>query len=200
MATDHDVFQHGHAQEELQVLKRTRQAASRKQMRREPSDVLAAEPHEAILRRVDARDQIEQCGLAGPIRTDDRENDPRRYAQANVADGAHTAEGDRETLDLENCHVRIRRKAPAIPWTIPCRRKIMKPITTMPSTICSYSWSIVRICGSTTRRVAPTNEPMTEPMPPRTTIATSSIDRRKPETSGVTSSLSSARYDPATEA
>jgi hypothetical protein len=64
-------------------------------MRREPSDVLAAEPHEAILRRVDARDQVEQCGLTGPIRTNDRENESGRYGEADLTDGAHAAEGGR---------------------------------------------------------------------------------------------------------
>jgi hypothetical protein len=64
-------------------------------MRREPSDVLAAEPHEAILRRVDARDQVEQCGLTGPIRTNDRENDPDDMVRLTSTDGAHAAEGGR---------------------------------------------------------------------------------------------------------
>src|SRR5208283_1529736 len=131
-------------------------------MRCQPGDVLAAEPHGTILRRIDARDQVEQRGLARPIGTDDRENQPERNAEADVAHGAHAAEGDRQTLDLESRHVRIRPKTAAIPWTMPCRRKIMKPITTTPSTICSYSWSSVSICGNTTSSVAPTNEPTTE--------------------------------------
>ena len=76
----------------------------------------------------------------------------------------------------------------------------MNTITIRPSSACSYSWNTVSICGNTTSTAAPTSEPKIEPMPPSTTMATSSIERRNPAASGVTRPLNSARNDPATEA
>ena len=103
----------------------------------EGTDVLAGKPHPALLRRIEAGDQIEQRGLAGAVRTDDREHQARRHRQAHVVDRVHAAEGDRQVLGGEDAHGRLAANAVAMVGTMPARRKIITPMTMRPSTMCS---------------------------------------------------------------
>ena len=75
VAADHDVLERRHAEEDLQVLERARQAraapagaAGRSVTSSPSSSTLAAR------RRIDAGNHVEQRGLAGAVRTDDGED------------------------------------------------------------------------------------------------------------------------------
>ena len=139
VAPHHDVLERGHAKEDLQILECPRQAATRELFRRERAHILACEPHAALLRQVEAGDDVEQGRLAGAIRADDGEDRARRDRQAHIIDGMHAAEGDRQVFGREDGHARLAAKfsAFATVGTMPARRKIMTAMTMRPSTMCS---------------------------------------------------------------
>src|SRR5262245_43374905 len=136
VATDHHVLEHAHAEENLQVLKRARQAAARELFRRKRGHVLAAQAHAAGSGQVKARDEVEQRGLAGAVRTDDREDETGCNRHAHVIDRTHAAEGDRQVFGNED-HARLKESALANVGTMPARKKIITSMTIRPSAICS---------------------------------------------------------------
>ncbi len=137
VAADHDVVERAHAEEDLQVLERAREAAPRQLLGHEAGDVLAGKPHPPLRRQVEAGHQVEQRGLAGAIRSDDREHQARLDRQAHVVDGLHAAEGDRQVLGGQDGHARLADNALASAGTMPARRKIITPMMIRPSTMCS---------------------------------------------------------------
>ena len=137
MAPDHDVFDDGHAEEDLQVLESPRQAPARQLFRRKRGHILAGQAHAALLRQVETGDHVEQRGLAGAVGSDDRKDDARRDRQVDVIDGVHAAEGDRQVFGGENGHARLAADAPASAGTMPARRKIIIAMTMRPSAMCS---------------------------------------------------------------
>src|SRR3974390_2621808 len=139
MPSDHDVFQHAHAAEDLQILKGAREPLAREIVRGEPGDRLPAEPDLAVVGTIDAGNEIEQGGFAGAVRTDDREHLAGIDRQGDGVDGAQSAEGARQTLDLPHFHFFRLANAVASDGTMPWRRKIMNTTTISPSSACSYS-------------------------------------------------------------
>ena len=97
----------------------------------------SGEAHSALLRQVEAGDQVEQRGLAGAVRSDDREDLALLDRQAHIVDGMHAAERDRQVLGGQDGHPRLAVNAPAKVGTMPARRKIITPMMMRPSTICS---------------------------------------------------------------
>ena len=136
VAADHDVLEHAHAEENLQVLERARQAAARELFRRKRGHLLPGKANAAGSGQVQAGDEIEQRGLAGAVRTDDREDETGRHRQAHVIDRTHAAEGDRQVLGNKN-HARLKESALANVGTMPARKKIITSMTMRPSAICS---------------------------------------------------------------
>ena len=69
---------------------------------REAADVLAGELHAAAVRAHRAGDQIEECGLAGAVRPDDRRQRARREVERDILHRGDAAEGFREVFDLQH--------------------------------------------------------------------------------------------------
>ena len=92
--------QRRHALEDLQVLEGARQAARRELVGRQAGHVLAVEVDRAAARRVDAGDDVEQRGLAGAVRADDREDLAGVDGEAHAIDGFHAAKGDADVRCL----------------------------------------------------------------------------------------------------
>jgi hypothetical protein len=53
----------------------------------------------ARTRAVDARDHVEQRGLAGAVRPDDRDDSPGFTREADIVDGLQAAEADAQAFD-----------------------------------------------------------------------------------------------------
>ena len=88
----HDVVEHGHAGEQRDVLERARDAECGDLRRARMGDVAAFEGDGAAGRAVEARDHVEQGGLAGAIRTDDRHDLAATDGHRHVLNRAHAAE------------------------------------------------------------------------------------------------------------
>ncbi len=73
MAPDHDVVEHAHMVEQRQILKCAADAERGPRVGSECGNVLAAIEQLAFSRLVAARDAIDDRGLAGAVRADDRE-------------------------------------------------------------------------------------------------------------------------------
>ncbi len=72
------------------------------QVGRHALDLAAVEPDGAGVGRVQARDQVEQRGLAGAVRADQRVDLAGADREAGVADGADAAEMLRDAFDLQH--------------------------------------------------------------------------------------------------
>src|SRR6185503_9085372 len=70
----HDVFEHGHAREEPDVLKRSRDAAAGDLIRTQTVDALAVEEDRTGSGLIDAGEQVEDRGLAGAVWTNQTED------------------------------------------------------------------------------------------------------------------------------
>ena len=139
VTADHHVLQHRHMRKNLQILKRARQPSPRELVRRKTGHCFAGEPDASVLRRVDARHQIEQRGLAGAVRPDDREYLAGSNGDPDAVDRPHAAKGDGQPIGFQDHHFRHPASTTAADGTMPRRRKIMKTITINPSNACSYS-------------------------------------------------------------
>src|SRR4051812_740642 len=91
---DPDVLQRGQVPEEADVLKRARDPLAGDRVRRPSRDRVAREPDVTAGRRVDAGDQVEDGGLAGPVRADQAHQLSLLYGEVGVADGLQAAEPD----------------------------------------------------------------------------------------------------------
>ena len=105
MPPNHDVLERRHVHEDLEVLKRARQAARRQFVGRQARYVLPIEIDAAAARSIEAGDHVEQGGLAGAVWADNRVDSTARDIERQVVDGAEAAEIDAQTFDLEECHV-----------------------------------------------------------------------------------------------
>jgi hypothetical protein len=86
------VLEHGHLLEQPQVLERARDAAQRGAARIDAGERLAAQLDRAGVGREVAGDQVEQRGLAGAVRTDQRGDDAGRQVEVDVVRRDHAAE------------------------------------------------------------------------------------------------------------
>jgi hypothetical protein len=105
MRADQNVVQNGHRPEELDVLERARDAAPDHAVRRRSQQALAGERERAGIGLVQARDDVEQRRLAGPVRPDQADDLPLLYVQRDVVDGDDAAEPPRHVADLEQGHL-----------------------------------------------------------------------------------------------
>ena len=101
VAAEQQVLQHGGVLEQLDVLERPRDAPPGDLVRRHPRDVLAAEEQAARGRVVDARDQVEDGGLARAVGPDDGEDLPGLHLEAHAVERLDAAEVDREPVRRE---------------------------------------------------------------------------------------------------
>jgi hypothetical protein len=102
VAADHDVVEHRHVAEQGKILERTSDAESSAVVDRAAGERVALVEQLALGRAVVARDAIEHRGLAGPVRTDDREHLTLLDVEAYIGQCAHTAELDRYVRHSQN--------------------------------------------------------------------------------------------------
>src|SRR5262249_42891755 len=93
---------HRHVQEEPQRLERPRDALARDLVRRKPDDRLAVEEDVALVRLVDAGDQVEERRLAGAVRADHAHDLVLVHVEVELRDDLEPAEGLRDALQLEH--------------------------------------------------------------------------------------------------
>ena len=91
MAAEHDVVEHGHAGKQRDVLKRAGDAERGDAGRPGAGHVPAFEPDRAGVGLVEAADDVEQRGLAGAVRSDDRRQAAAAHRERDVLDRAHAA-------------------------------------------------------------------------------------------------------------
>src|SRR5262249_15836116 len=98
---DHHVVLDGEIAEGLHDLEGPAEAARADLMRGQPRDVVAVEDDPSLVRRVEARDDVEERGLAGAVGPDDAHDLAGGRAQGDVANGGQPAEalGDRVKLE-----------------------------------------------------------------------------------------------------
>ena len=95
--------------EELRKLEGPDQARGRDRLRRAGGDVVAGEYDTAGIGRLEARDQVEQRGLAGAVRADDGGDAALGYIQVDGIDRDQAAEAARDVLYRQERHGPLRR-------------------------------------------------------------------------------------------
>ena len=106
VAAQQQILEHRGVLEQLDVLEGARDAPPGDLVRGYPGDVLVAEDEAAVGGVVDARDQVEDGGLARAVRPDDREHLARLDLERHPVYGPDAAEADPEVLDREEGHRR----------------------------------------------------------------------------------------------
>src|SRR5215831_7197326 len=97
----HDVVEHAHALEEGHVLEGARDAEAGHVERLELGAVASLEDDAALLRMVEAADDIEERGLARPVGADDGHDLAAMDVHAHVAQSLHGAEAHGDALDAQ---------------------------------------------------------------------------------------------------
>ena len=95
---DQKVAQHGRVVEQLDVLEGARDPHLGDVMRRRRGELLAVEHQPARGRVIEPRDQVEDRGLAGAVRADDREDLPLLDGEVDLIDRLQAAELQREVF------------------------------------------------------------------------------------------------------
>src|SRR5439155_22370528 len=90
--TDVDVLAHGHRAEELDVLERPRDPERDDAMRRSAQERLAVEDDVALVRAVEARDDVERGRLPRPVRPDQPDDLPRADVEGDAVQRDDPAE------------------------------------------------------------------------------------------------------------
>src|SRR4029079_2849858 len=88
----HHVLGGSHCPEQTDVLKCSSHAPSGDGVRCHTEHRLTVEVDVTLCRRVQASEHIEERGLAGPVRTDERNDRSDRNVEVDVVDGGQTAE------------------------------------------------------------------------------------------------------------
>src|SRR5262249_32477537 len=100
-AAGHDVVERAHALEQRDVLERARDAAARRRVGAHLLARLAAEGDAALLRMIEAVDDVEERRLSGAVRPDDGADFALANVEGDVGDRLHAAEGERHVLERE---------------------------------------------------------------------------------------------------
>src|SRR5205823_7310250 len=105
MLTNPDVVEGGHVGEESNLLKGPTDAQLRDSVGLEPGDVCALEDHGARGRRVDAGDRVEERGLPGAVRPDQREDLALADLKGDLVDGREPTEALRQGVHYQDLSV-----------------------------------------------------------------------------------------------
>src|SRR5262249_13861150 len=141
---------------------------------------------------------VEDSGLAGTVRTDDRGNLAAISGKGQIVDGDQPAKTHRQTFDRKQRHPRLdnlghrvdagcgpRRTVGSRCEIKPCGRHTMTPIIAAPKISIRNSAKARPNSGKVTSRIAASTTPIWLPMPPSTTIARIVADSMKVKLSGL---------------
>src|SRR3954468_22153903 len=164
---DRDILGNRQPGEGLCDLERARDAAPRKQVRREAGDIRAFEEDAAGGGAKKSGDDREQRRLARAVRADQRRDAPLLREERGLIDGEKSAEAARHVLDAEHLAAHVRRlNSPAMPRGA----KATTRMSTQPKiTRSSPGASPIRYLvtsPSVLTTSAPSSGPNTVPMPP----------------------------------
>ena len=130
----HDVVERAHALEQGDVLEGARHSRSGGEVGRHLAARDALPADLALLRPIEAVDDIEHRRLAGPVRPDDRADLARPDVEADLGQGAHAAEAQRDVVDGEQDLADRPRRAPSaaryisgLPGAAQCRGSRDRP-------------------------------------------------------------------------
>jgi hypothetical protein len=99
VAAEEQVVEHGEVFEQLDVLEGPGQAGPGDAVRLQPGQVAAVEADAALLGPVQARQAVEQRGLAGAVGADDGEQLARPDLEAHRAEGPDAGEAQVQVVD-----------------------------------------------------------------------------------------------------
>ena len=99
-----DILEHGHAREDIDALKRTRQAKPDDLMRWHPGDAPALERDLSAARLQMAGDQVEEGGLTCTVRPDDRMLLAFLQRKTDIVDCDEAAEILGQSFGFQNSH------------------------------------------------------------------------------------------------
>ena len=97
----HDVFQHRHVGKQLEILESARDAEAHDFVGLKDVDALPGEPDLTPVRALEARDQVDERGLSGAVRADDRLDAAARDAKAHAVHRLEPAEGFAQVANFE---------------------------------------------------------------------------------------------------
>src|SRR5439155_15335551 len=101
---DEHVFEHRHLLEEHYVLKRARDPESRDPMSRRSSQVLALEEDPAVVRAIQAGDEVEERRLPGTVRPDQPDDLSLLQCERDIGERDDPAEASWDVLDRKKRH------------------------------------------------------------------------------------------------
>ena len=104
VATDQQILQHRGVVEQLDVLEGARDAAPGDLLSVELRDLLVLEDDAPGRHVVETADKIEESGLAGAVRADDREDLALGDVERDAVDRLEAAELDRDVFEREIGH------------------------------------------------------------------------------------------------
>ena len=102
IAAGHDVVEHAHPAEQRNILERPRNALRGCIVRVHVAPRCAAKRDRALLRVVDAVDDVQQRALPCAVRTDDRAHLMLAHVEGDVGERLDAAEGKRDIFQLQN--------------------------------------------------------------------------------------------------
>src|SRR4029453_2751280 len=102
IARDKQVFDHAERREKLEILEASRDAQTRYLFRRPADQILAVESDPAQLWPVDSTDAVEQRGLAGAIRPDQRGHVSFEHVKPDITQDLQAPEAQRNVFDFQN--------------------------------------------------------------------------------------------------
>src|ERR1051325_7268558 len=171
-------------------LEGARQTAAYARLRLESGDVFLAEQNLPGVGRQHAGHQIDQCGLTGAVRPDQRVARTHRQLQLNVAGNHQRAEALRQvTRGKGNGGQRCPHRPMILdrPPRIPFGRNMTTTTSSTPIQKYQYCGAIPENWSrATMKRMAPPRPPYSRPAPPSTSITRSSAERSKPSESSET--------------
>ena len=104
MTPQHQVIQHVHVHEETEILESSGDAADRDGVGGEPEEALPLVDHVAFVGVVYPREAVEQGGLSGTVRADDREDLIVADGKIDPVQGLDSTKVDGKVFYFQHAH------------------------------------------------------------------------------------------------